>query len=66
MGNLRNGLEIGHVVARVADALDVDSLSLVVDSSRNILGLVTIHKLSGNSKAWQEHLELVVGTSVKI
>lgn len=66
MGNLGNGLEIGHVVARVADALDVDGLGLVVDSGLNVLGLVTVHKLGVDSETRQEHLELVVSASVQV
>jgi hypothetical protein len=66
VGNLGNGLEVGHVVPRVADALDVDGLGPVVDGGGNVLGLVAVDKLGGDAEALERHLELVVGAAVEV
>lgn len=59
-------LEIRYIVTRVADALEVNRLCVVVDSSDELLGLVTINKLAVDAKPGEHDLELVVGSSVKI
>lgn len=66
MSNLGNGLEVRDVVLGVTNALDVDSLSLVVNGSTNVLGLVAVDKLGLNAQAGQEDLELVVGAAVEV
>lgn len=66
MGDLGNGLEIWDVVLGVANALDVDSLGLVVNGSSNVLGLVAVDKLGVDAQARQEDLELVVGAAVEV
>jgi hypothetical protein len=66
VGNLDNGLEVGHVVPRVADALDVDCLGLVVDSRGKVLGLVAVDELGGDAEAGEEDLELVVSAAVQV
>lgn len=64
MGCLGNGLEIGDIVARVANALNVHSLGLVVDLGNQVLDLVSNNKLCVDSKAGQENLQLVVCAAV--
>jgi hypothetical protein len=66
VGDLGDGLELGHVVARVADALNVDGLGLVVDGGRNVLGLVAVDELGGDAEARKQHLELVVRAAVEV
>lgn len=66
VGDLGDGLEFGHVVARVTDALDVDSLGLVVDGGRDVLGAVPIDELGRDAEAREEHLELVVRAAVEV
>jgi hypothetical protein len=66
VGDLGNGLKLGHVVARVADALNVDGLGLVVDGGGNVLGLVALDELGRDAEAREEHLELVVGATVQV
>lgn len=66
MGSLGDGLEIGDVVAGVADALNVDGLGLVIDGSDQVLGLVPDHELGVDSETREEDLELVVGAAVKV
>lgn len=66
MGDLGNGLEIRHVVARVADALDVDGLGLVVDGGGNLVGVVSVDKLGLDAQTREEDLELVVGAAVQV
>lgn len=64
VGSLGKSLEVGDVVLGVANALDVDGLGLVVDSTGKILGFVAVDELGLNTQAGQEDLELVVGTAV--
>jgi hypothetical protein len=66
VGDLGDGLELGHVVARVTDALDVDSLGLVVDGGRDGLGAVAVDELGRDAEAGEEHLELVVRAAVEV
>ena len=66
MGDLGDGLELGHVVARVTDAFDVDSLGLVVDGGRDVLGAVAVDELGRDAEAREEHLELVVRAAVEV
>lgn len=49
MGDLCDGLEVGYIVTRVSNALDVDGLGSVVNGSSNILGLLSLHELGGDS-----------------
>ena len=66
MGDLDNSLKVRHVVARVANALNVDSLGLVIDGGRNVLGLVAVDELSGDAKAGKEDLKLIVSAAVEV
>ena len=66
MGNLGNGLQVRDVVLGVANALDVDSLGLVVNGSSDILGLVAVDELGVDAKTGEEDLELVVGATVEV
>lgn len=66
MGNLGNSLKIGYIVLGVTNALDVDSLGLVVNGSGNGLWVVAVDKLGVDAKAGKEDLELVVGATVKV
>lgn len=46
VGDLGDGLEVGHVVARVANALYIDSLvGVVVNGGSNVLGVVSVNEL---------------------
>lgn len=66
MGNLGNSLQVRNVVLGVTNALEVDSLCLVVDGSSDILGLVAVDKLGLDAQAGEEDLELVVGAAVEV
>lgn len=66
MSSLGNSLEVRNVVLGVADTLDIDSLCLVVNSSGDILGLVTVDKLGFDAEAREENLELIVSTTVEV
>lgn len=66
MGNLGNGLEVGDAVLGVANALNVDSLGVVVNRSGKLIKVVDIDKLGLDSQTGEEHLELVVGAAVQV
>lgn len=66
MRRLGNGLNVGDIIPRVADALNVHSLGLVVDGSANVLGLVAVDELGLDAQAGEEDLELVVGAAVEV
>lgn len=66
MGDLGNGLQVRHVVSRVANALDIDSLGLVVNGGSDVLGVVTVDELGLDAEAGQEDLELVVSAAVQV
>ncbi len=66
MGQLGNLLKVGHVVPGIADALDVHGLGLVVDSGRQLLGIVPVDKLGRDAEPREGHLELVVGAAVQV
>jgi len=64
--DLHNGLEVGHVVSGVTNALDVDSLGLVVNGSGELLGVVNVDKLGCDAKPREHNLELVVRAAVQV
>lgn len=66
VGDLCNGLKVGNVETGVTDSLDVNGLGLLVNGSSNVLGLVAVDKLGGDTKTGEEDLELVVGASVEV
>lgn len=66
VGDLGNGFKVRDVVSRVADALDVDGLCVVVDGGGNVLGVVALDKLGGDAVALERDLELVVGAAVQV
>jgi len=61
-----DALEVGDIVAGVADALNVHSLCLVVDGGSQVLRLVALDELGGNAKAREQDLELVVCAAVQV
>jgi hypothetical protein len=66
VGGGYDGVKVGHVIARVADALNVDGLGLVVDEGGQLLGFVAIDKLGRDAQAGKDDLELVVGAAVQV
>lgn len=66
VGDLGDGLEVGDVVARVADALDVDGLGLVVDQGGDLVWVVAVDEFSLDAEARQEDFELVVRATVEV
>lgn len=66
VGDLGNGLEVGDVVAGVANGLDVDGLGLLVDGGSNGSWIVAVDKLGLDAEAGKEDLELVVGSAVEV
>jgi hypothetical protein len=66
MGQLCNPGQVWDVVTRVADALDIHGLGLVVDGGGEVFGLVAVDKLGGDSQAREGHLELVVGATIQV
>lgn len=59
-----NFLVIRHIVERIANGLDIDSLGTIVDGSCEIRWLVATDKFGVNAQAREEDLELVVCASV--
>lgn len=57
--------EIGHVVFRVPDGLQVDRLGSPVDQRGNAIHVVPVGKAYLNAQPCERHLKLVVGTTVK-
>lgn len=66
VGDFGNGLEVGDVVARVADALDVHGLGVVVDGGGNVLGLVAVDEFGLDAQPGEKYFELVVGAAVEV
>lgn len=66
VADLCNRLEIRDVVSRVANALDVDGLGLVVNGGTNVLWLVALDKLGLDTEAREHDLELVVGSAIEV
>jgi hypothetical protein len=66
VSHLGNGLKVRDIVSGVADALDVDSLGLLVNSGGDVFDLVAGNELGGDAEALEGDLELVVGTAVKV
>lgn len=66
MCQLGDLLQIRDVVSRVADTLHIHSLRLVVDESRELLGVVPVHKLGVNAQTREHDLELVVRAPVQV
>src|SRR6266511_2322958 len=63
---LRERLEVGDVVARVADRLDVERLRLRSDRLLPLAEVVLLDELRGDPEARQRHLELVVRAAVEL
>ena len=63
---LGDSLEVGDVVLGVSNALEVDSLGLVIDGSGDILGLVAVDELGVDAISGQHDLELVVSATVQV
>jgi hypothetical protein len=66
VGYLGNSLQIWHIVSRVADALEVDGLCVVIDGGGDVLGVVTLDELGSDAVALEGDLELVVGAAVEV
>lgn len=64
--HLDDGLKVRDVVARVADALNVNGLGLVVDGGGNVVGAVAVDELGRNAVPREQHLELVVGAAIQV
>ena len=61
-----NGLEVRDVVARVADALDIDRLRLIIDQALELLGLVPLDEFRRDAQSGEGDFELVVGAPVQV
>lgn len=66
MRNLGNGLKVGYVIPRVANALEVDGLGAVVDGGGEVFGTVALDELGLDAESRQQHLQLVVGAAVQV
>lgn len=66
MRYLGNGLNIRNVVPGIANALNIHSLGLVINSSSNILRLVAVDELGLDAQTRKEDLELVVRAAVEV
>ena len=66
MGSLGNSLQIRNVILGVSNTLNIDSLRLIINSSRNVLRLVTIDELGLDAQTREEDLELVVSAAVEV
>jgi hypothetical protein len=66
VSRLGNSLQIRDVILGVSNTLNINSLCLVIDSSSNILRLVTINELGVDAQTREEDLELVVRAAVEV
>ena len=66
VGHLGDGLEVGNVVLRVADRLEVEGLGPVVDPRFEVVRLVAVDELDLEAEAGEGDLELVVGAPVEV
>ncbi len=61
MRDIGDRLDVGNVIPRISNRLDVEGLSAVVDQVFEVLWFVPIDEFGGDAESRQEHLELVVG-----
>ena len=66
VGDLGQGLEVGHVEARVADRLDVQGAGARVDGLGEVLRVVSRDELRADAEPGKGDLELVVGAPVQV
>lgn len=66
MGDLGQTLKIRDVVLWVSDALDVDSLGILVNCGGEIGWVLSLDELGGDAESWEQDLQLVVCASVEV
>lgn len=66
MRQLCDLLQIRHIVPRVANALEINGLGIVINGGYELLGVVTVHKLAADAQPRKHDLELVVRASVQV
>ena len=66
MCHLSNGRKIRDVVLWVANALNVNSLRLLINCSREILRLVPIDELGVYAESGKEDFQLIVGSAIEV
>lgn len=64
--HLHNSLKIRYVVLRIANALQVDRLRLLVNQLLEILRLISIHESGLDPKSREEDLELIISAAVQV
>ena len=64
MRDLSDLLEIRYVILGISNALNVHRLRLIINGVLEVLRIVSIYKFRRHAKSWQEHLQLVVGTTI--
>lgn len=65
MSNLGDGSDIWDVVLGIADGLDVNGSSLVVDGSGNVGGILPFYPLDVDVELLEVDSELVIGTAIE-
>lgn len=66
MCHLDNLLEIWYIVSRIANALQIDSLGLVINQFLEVLSVIAFDEFSRDAQAGEGDFELVVGAAVEI
>lgn len=66
MSHLHDCVKVGYVVPWVTNALEIDSLCVVVDGLFEVFRFITCDKLGLDSESGKRDLQLIVGTSVEV
>ena len=66
MGNLADGLEIVHIVLRIADRFGIDQPGIVIDGRADVLRIGAVDELHRNAQLRQGVVEKIVGAAVEI
>ena len=66
VGDLGDGLDVGHVQRRVADGLAKNSAGLVVDGLVEVLRVVGVDEARVMPSCGQDRVELGVGAAVEV
>lgn len=66
MGQFCDFLQIRHVVPRIANTLEINSLRLVIDGGYELFGFIAIHEFAANAQPGEHDLELVVSATIQV
>lgn len=66
MRYLDNSLKVRYIVFRIANALQVDRLRLLINQLPEVLRLISIYELGLDPESREEHLELVISAAIQV